>query len=355
MLKNKLTHAMMLGLCTQAVAFGALAAQEQAPQPVPADKFDMLNWKITVPQDKDNNGKIDEIEGVAMLSYSHPYYFFLDDNGDMVFQVQNNAITTSGSSNARSELRQMLRGTDLTIDTKAPANNFALSSHPNAKEFGAIGGTLEATLKVNHVAVNAKHPDKLPAYSVVVGQIHANKDDKMIKANTGFGYGNEPLKIFYKKFPGHEKGSVFWNYERNLAKDDPNRTDIAYPVWGNTWDNPADPGDAGIALGEEFSYSVDVDGTVMKLSFSAKGHDTVNYEVDLAKNVMPDGKVDPKDNPKGYAGDSFYFKAGAYGQCSIKDDGGFWSPGCAGTGDFVKDKETGDYNSVSFSKLVLTK
>lgn len=329
-------------------------AHEQGPLSVPADKFNMMNWKITVPEDRDQNGKIDEIEGVAMFSYSNPDYFFLDKDGNMVFQVQNKAITTSGSSNARSELRQMLRGTDLTIDVKAPANNFALTAHPDADQYGAIGGKLEATLKVNHVATHANQPDKYPAYSVVVGQIHANKDPKQIDAKTGFGYGNEPLKIFYKKWPGHENGSVFWNYERNLEKNDPNRTDIAYPVWGNTWENKADPKDAGLALGEEFSYTIDVQGNIMHLTFTTAKHDKVEYKIDLSKNLDAHGKVDSKDNPQGYAKDSFYFKAGAYGQCSVKDDDGFWSPGCAGTGDFAEDMKNGDYNSVSFSKLELT-
>lgn len=347
MLKKYLCLSVILGFS------GNLMAHDQVQQPVPADSFDMMNWKITVPMDKDKNGKIDEIEGVAMFSYSHPDYFFLDDNNHMVFQVQNKAITTKGSSNARSELRQMLRGTDLTIGVKAPANNFAIAAHPNADQFGAIGGKMEATLKVNHVAIHANQPDKFPAYSVVIGQIHANKDPKKIEAKTGFGHGNEPLKIFYKKWPGHEKGSVFWNYERNLAKKDPNRTDIAYPVWGNTWENKADPKSAGIALGEEFSYSVNVEGNMMYLSFSTKNHESVKYQIDLSKNRDAYGKVDEKDNAQGYAKDSFYFKAGAYGQCSVKDNSGFWSPGCSGTGDFAIDKKNGDYNSVSFSRLSL--
>lgn len=345
MLKKFLCMSVILGCSANAMAQAA---------PVPADKFDMMNWKITVPEDRDKNGKIDEIEGVAMFSYSNPDYFFLDDDGNMVFQVQNKAITTSGSSNARSELRQMLRGTDLNIGVKDPLNNWALSAHPNADKFGSIGGKLEATLKVNHVATHANQPDKYPAYSVVVGQIHADKNPQQLKDKTGFGYGNEPLKIFYKKWPGHDKGSVFWNYERNLEKDDANRTDIAYPVWGNTWENKDDPKDAGLALGEEFSYVVDVEGNIMHLTFTSKNHKTVEYKIDLSKNIKPDGTVDEKDNPHGYAGDAMYFKAGVYGQCSVKDDDGFWSPGCAGTGDFATDMKNGDYNSVTFSKLELT-
>ncbi len=322
---------------------------------LPADRFDMSSWKLTLPLDKDKNGKIDEIEGVAIYYFSHPDYFFLDENKQLVFQVPNKAITTSGSSNARSELRQMIRGTETGISVKSPRNNFSLAAHPEAKVYGAIGGKLEATVKVEHVSLHAMHSDKYPAFSVVVGQVHANKDPKLIAAKTGFGYGNEPIKIFYKKWPNHKTGSVFWTYERNLAEKDPNRVDIAYPVWGNTWENTQDPEGTGVGLGDEFSYSINIIGNVMHLAFTTPSHKAVSYQIDLSNNVDANGKVDEKDNPNGYSGDSFYYKAGAYGQCSVKNNEGFWSTGCAGTGDFVVDKANGDYNRVSFSKLQLSK
>ncbi len=324
------------------------SANNGVDYPVPADKFDMRNWKITIPSDINEDGKVDEIEGVAMMSYSHNDFFFLDKNGDLVFEVHNKAITTKNSKNARSELRQMPRGANFdNILTDSKKNQWALSSHPQAKEYSAIGGTLEAKLKVNHVSKNAKHPEKGPAHSVVVGQIHAKKHNKLIEAKTGYGHGNEPLKIFYKKFPDHEYGSVFWNYERNLAKNDPNRMDISLPVWGNTWENHAEPGKAGIALGEEFSYRVEVKGTTMYLTFETERHDPVKYEIDLSKGY------DDKDFPTAYAEDDFYFKAGAYGQCSAQDKHPVWGTGCAGTGDFATDKKNGDYNSVTFSELKL--
>lgn len=314
---------------------------------VPADKFDMNNWKITIPSDINEDGKVDEIEGVAMLSYSHENFFHLDDAGNLVFEVHNKAITTKNSKNARSELRQMPRGANFDILTHDKLNQFALSSHPRANEYSAIGGTLEATLKVNHVSKNAKYPNKYPAYSVVVGQIHAKKNNSLIEAKTGYGHGNEPLKIFYKKFPNHKYGSVFWNYERNLAKADPNREDISYPVWGNTWENRNDPKSSGIALGEEFSYQVEVRDTIMELTFKTARHDTIKYHIDLSKGV------DEKDLPTAYAEDDFYFKAGAYGQCSAQESHPIWGTGCAGTGDFLIDKENGNYNSVTFSTLKL--
>ncbi len=321
---------------------------------VPADKFDFKNWKITLPMDANNDGKIDEVDVSKIQTFQHDDYFYLDESNDnIVFVAPNKAQTTSGSSNTRSELRQMLRGTNTSVGTHSRDNNFAIKANKRAKKFASIGGQLTAVLKVDHVAVNAGHPDKKPAFSVVVGQIHAGKDQGIVNNGKGFGWGNEPIKIYYKKLPNHDKGSVFWTYERNLPKDDPNRTDIAFPVWGNTWDNLEDPGEAGIALGEYFSYAILVHENMMYVKFVANGRDSVMYKVDLSNNVDPNGNVDELDHPQGYSQDWFYFKAGAYNQCSTKNSEHYWYTACPGTGDWETDKKNGDYTQVSFSKLEL--
>lgn len=317
----------------------------------PADVFDLRQWNITLPMDANKDGKVDKVKVKEMQTFTHPDFFYLDADQNMVFTSPNVAITTANSKNTRSELRHMLRGSDTKIKTQSPKNNFSLASHKNAQEFGLIGGKMSATLKVDHVAISAD-PEKYPAYSVVVGQIHAGKDKKPVN---GFGWGNEPLKIYYKKFPGHKTGSVFWNYERNLAKNDPNRTDIAYPVWGNTWENPNNPDADGIALGEEFSYVVNVYQDTMHLTFTAEGHPTVEYTINLADNVDAYGIVDEKDFAKGYAGDWHYFKAGAYNQCNAGTANPFWGTGCGGTGDWATDFKNGDYTKVTFTKLNVSK
>lgn len=309
----------------------------------PASKFDLSEWKITLPLDDNKDKKADEIKVAQMKNYSHPDFFYLDENGGMVFVAPNKATTTSGSSNTRSELRHMLRGTNTRIGTHDPANNFAVEARKGSDKFGRVGGKMEATLKVDHVALNAGNANTKAAYSVVVGQIHATKYDN---TRSGFGYGNEPIKIYFKKFPEHEYGSVFFNYERNLAKDDPNRDDIAVPVFGNTWENPEDPGEAGIKLGEEFSYTINVYRNTMHVTIENERLGKVGYAVSLAKGV------DELDNPHSYGGDTLYFKAGAYNQCSTKKGGGTWYAGCAGTGDWETDKANGDYTQVTFSRLV---
>jgi poly(beta-D-mannuronate) lyase len=320
----------------------------------PADKIDLKFWKLTLPTDDNDDGKADEISVSGLRSYSHPDWFYVDQHGWVVMTAPNKGTTTATSSNTRSELRQMFRGTDTSVGTHSPKNNFALRAHRRASTFADIGGQLEATLRVLHVATRAKHPERPSAFSVVVGQIHATNDESIAK--NGFGYGNEPLKIFYKKWPGHDAGSVFWTYERNLEREDPNRRDIAYTVWGNAWTDPNDPGENGVALGELFNYNVNVHKNTMYLTFRTRNPaDTKTFQINLSNNVDAHGNVDEKDNPQGYAGDALYFKAGNYNQCGTKDVESYREPACAGTGDWETDKANGDYASVAFRRITLSR
>lgn len=332
-----------------AVVGSAGSARERTD--APGSKFDLSEWKITLPADVDGDGKVDEVDVGQIQRYSDPNFFYLDGDGRMVFVAPNKAKTTAGSANTRSELRQMIRGKNTRIKTADPANNFAVEARRDSDKFGRVGGKLEATLRVDHVAINAAKGASRPAHSVVVGQIHALECDN--KAG-GFGWGNEPIKIFYKKLPGHASGSVFWTYERNLPKDDSNRDDIAYPVFGKLWTDLADPGEAGIKLGEDFSYTINVYRNVMHLTFENRRLGTVRYRKSLVSNLDPHGVADPLDHKLGYGGDTLYFKAGAYNQCSTKTDpDGAWSAGCSGTGDWSTDRTRGDYTQVSFSRLVV--
>ena len=348
----------VMSLFSSCAALGLLSCSSIAEVPqasssaaTPASVFDLSKWNLTVPLDTDGNESADVISTEALMSYRHSNFFYINAEGHLVFATPNKATTTPNSTNTRSELRQMIRGSDTSKNTHSLENNFVLNSHPMSDRAPAIGGRLEATLKVDHVARRAQIKTKKPTYSVVVGQIHAVK---LADHPVEYGWGNEPLKISFKKWPDHDYGSVYWAYERNLPKDDPNRTDIAYPVWGNTWDSEAAPGQAGIKLGETFSYTVDVSGNVMDLIFKTERHGTTEYKINLANNVDANGEPDTVDNPYGYSGDLMYFKAGAYNQCSSKQQDGFWYPGCSGTGDWETDKANGDYAQVTFEKLSVT-
>jgi len=87
---------------------------------IPADKFDLRFWKLTLPLDDNNDGKVDEIKVGSLHKYSHPDFFYVDGDGYLVFAAPNKAITTASSTNTRSELRQMFRGKNTKIGTHDP-------------------------------------------------------------------------------------------------------------------------------------------------------------------------------------------------------------------------------------------
>lgn len=348
--------ALCAAACTQNEKAENKAAEDQPEKVIevanyPASKFDLSHWSLTLPVDDDDNGAADIIEPHDLQTYIHPDYFYLNDDGGMVFMSPNVASTEVTSTNTRSEFRYESRGSDTSIAENDPRNNWALAAKEDAEKFAAIGGKMEATLHVDHVSVNAGHPNKEPAYSTVIGQIHAYQFPDQ---DHGYGWGNEPLKISYKKWPNHEYGSVYWQYERNLDFDDPNRIDVDYLVWGQPWTSSEAPGEAGIALGEAFSYTVNVHENTMYLTFETERHDTVTHQIDLSNNVDVNGNVDELDHPNGYTGDYLYFKAGNYNQCSSKDAPTFRYPACPGTGDLATDLENGDYSQATFSRLVVS-
>lgn len=340
-MKNRVSITLLI-VCSFVWGCGDHKIERTWEGPIPSDNFDLSNWRIDLPIDEDGDGRVDKISRSNIQNYQHSDFFYLDSDGQMVFTAPNKAITTVNSSNSRSELLNLLG--DGSKKGVVESNYFSLKSNSRSTLFAQTGGKLRATLKVNHVAKRAGHSDKFPAYSVVIGQIHAAKV-KQIR-DKGFGWGNEPIKIYYKKWPNHDYGSVFWNYERNLAKNDEKRKDISLPVWGNTWENPLPPGKEGVALGEEFTYQINVYDNTMYLTFESPRHETIKYEINLSKNF------DALDHPKGYSEDSLYFKAGAYNQCSTKDAPGVWYTKCLGTGNWGVDKANGDYAQVAFSQLV---
>ena len=140
---------------------------------------------------------------------------------------------------------------------------------------------------------------------------------------------------------------MFWTYERSLASDDPNRADLAVAVFGNTWDSMEDPGNKGISLGEEFSYTINVYRNTMYLTFHNDRLGTVRQARSLVRGA------DDLDNPYSYGGDSLYFKAGVYNQCSTRSGKSDWYAGCPGTGEWEIDKAAGNYAQATFSRLVI--
>jgi hypothetical protein len=77
-------------------------------QPVATKPSQIINfkfWKLTLPTGK--QGDPDEKQGPSLVAgYEHPKYFY-DSNGRVVFTTPHGGVTTGGSVNPRTELREM--------------------------------------------------------------------------------------------------------------------------------------------------------------------------------------------------------------------------------------------------------
>jgi hypothetical protein len=233
----------------------------------PSDVLPFLDeWKILTGDGTYND---------SLVNYEKKDFFYVQNDGKkdwVVYKTPNAGITSRTSSNTRTELGQIKHW------------------------IPEVGGKLTGTLKVKHVSTTG-NATKASAFSVVIGQIHSDE-----------GHENEPLKIYYKKFPGHTKGSVFWNYEINTKGDNIGRFDYSTAVWGYDFSDigssateyPKEPED-GITLDEEFSYEVNVYQGIMYLTFKSEGHETVNFTKSLIQSEFTTKETIPEQVLKVYA------------------------------------------------------
>lgn len=302
----------------------------------PSDVLPFMDkWKIL-------NG--DGSNSENLMKYEKEDFFYTAKEGTedwVVYKTPNSGVTSRTSSNTRTEMGQI--------------------KHWKPNE----GGKLTGTLKVMHVSTSGD-ARVAASYSVVVGQIHSHE-----------GHENEPLKIFYKKFPGHTKGSVFWNYEINTKGDNSKRWDYSEAVWGHDFSivgsspdsYPEEPKD-GIALGEEFSYEINVFQGIMYLKFTSKDHETINFTKNLIESEFTTAKDFPEqiirlfvpigrdgvERKIAYAEELQYFKQGAYNQTNGKAPSSnmVWSTGSQiFEGDLQKQYANGSYTEVWFKEASL--
>jgi poly(beta-D-mannuronate) lyase len=266
----------------------------------PSENFDLSYWKLTLPADLDGDGKVDEISETDLAGFSDDRYFYTDPvTGGMVFRTVPGGVTTSGSSYARSELREMIRRGDESIPTRnddgtPTANNWVFSSAPEEAQAmaGGVDGVMRATLAVNQVT---RIGEAGKVGRVIIGQIHA-KDD-------------EPIRLYYRKLPGNKFGSIYFAHE---AVDE---ADVFVEMIGDRGNHAENPDD-GIALDETFAYEIAVRG---------EERDGVIHPVLHVSITRDDGTVieaEPYDmSESGYsvADDFMYFKAGAYSQNNTSD------------------------------------
>ncbi|MBC3759179.1 polysaccharide lyase family 7 protein [Hyunsoonleella sp. SJ7] len=294
----------------------------------PSDVISFMNkWQILLG---------DGTRSDSLINYAKQGFFYVEKEAGtdwVVYKTPNSGITSPNSSNTRTELGEKRRW------------------------IPEEGGKLTGTLKVKHVSTTGDATAR-SSYSVVVGQIHSDE-----------GHENEPLKIYYKKFPGHKKGSVFWNYEINTEGNNDGRWDFSTAVWGHDFSilgpspnsYPEEPID-GIALGEEFSYEVNVYKGIMYLTFTSEGHETKRFTKNLLKSDFAKASDIPQqvldwysskrrvgvERENAYAGEKQFFKQGAYNQANGKS-----TKSETYNGNIAKQYANGSYAEVWFKEATL--
>ena len=255
-------------------------AQDLDPDLPPSGNFDLTYWKLTRPnqQEKDED---------ALQGYQKEGEFYTDSiSGAMVFWCPNDGAT-GGSSYPRNELREMMRRGDTSIGTQGINKNnwvFSSSTLENQEAAGGVDGIMTATVSVDHVSETSDEFFKVGR--TIVGQIHASDD--------------EPCRIYYRKLPGHTKGSIYFAHEPTTSAEQ------WYDMIGSRSDNASDPED-GVALGEKFSYEIKAIENTLTVTIMREGKPDVVKEVDMTNS--------------GFQDDWMYFKAGNYNQNNAGDPG----------------------------------
>jgi len=277
------------------------------PNDDPWENFDLSQWKLDTPAGRDSSSDCraqdtEPFEYNNFPSRSEPYFFTHSDGG-MRFVTEIGGATTGGScsSRTRSELREMLRGSNTSIDTTGKngdyRNNWALGYQPNnsaadsGKSWGAREGKLSATLRVNRVTTSGNNSQR---GRTVIGQIHAADD--------------EPLRLNYKRPPGFDGGCIYASSEESGGSD------TNFVLIGNNTSCSQDPGSDGIALGELFSYEIENIDEDIRVVIRRGDRDGP-----IINSVVID--LDQLDSGYDVPNDYMYFKAGAYTQNDTGNDG----------------------------------
>jgi len=255
----------------------------------PAANYDLSQWKISIPIDNGNGIATDVSVRNLTRGYINSDYFYLSEDGGMVFKCFIDGPKTSlNTSYTRTELREMLRGTNLSINTSGVnRNNWVFGTAPESDllSSGSFDGLLEATLAVNYVTTTGNNGQ---VGRVIIGQIHAND--------------NEPCRLYYRKLPNNTKGSIYFAHEPADGFGDEQWISIL----GSRSNSEPDPED-GIALDEKFSYTIEVIGDNLTVTIIRDGKENVSVSLNMSNSGYSSG------------GKYQYFKAGVYNQNNSGD------------------------------------
>ncbi|GAA4234442.1 hypothetical protein GCM10022291_13840 [Postechiella marina] len=255
----------------------------------PSDNFDLTTWNLSIPEDKGSGTATTITVSEINSNYENSKYFYTATDGGMVFKCPVEGFKTSANTSyTRVELREMLRGTNTSIDTKGVnKNNWVLGAASTQDKNAAAGydGEMSATLAVNYVTTTGSSNQ---VGRVIIGQIHANDD--------------EPIRLYYRKLKDNTLGSIYYAHEPT----DGNGDEQWYDMIGSRSSSAANPTD-GIALNEKFSYNIKVIGNTLTVTISREGKADVIKTVDMTNSGFD------------VSGQYMYFKAGVYNQNNSGD------------------------------------
>jgi len=146
----------LLSMAVLVLFCGPVSAQKVTPNKV----LDLSHWQLSLPIDVKGTGKAATIyEKEIADGFVDPENFYVNEAGDgVVFSSPIKGVLTSKNTTyTRSELREMGRAGDTSIDVKGVnKNNWVFSSAPEAdqEKAGAVDGTLDAVLTVDEVTTS---------------------------------------------------------------------------------------------------------------------------------------------------------------------------------------------------------
>jgi len=250
--------------------------------------INLHDWYLSIPVDETMNTNAKSIyESTLNNQYFNAEFFFLASDGGLVFRAPiEGSKTSSNTSYTRTELREMLRHGDTNINVKGiNKNNWVFSSASLEEQAlaGGVDGLLIAELEVNNVTETG---DDSQVGRVIIGQIHANDD--------------EPIRVYYRKLPQNEKGSIYFAHEIKGGDD------IYHELIGTRSKSAVNPIN-GIKLNERFGYQVSVRGHLLTLIITRQGQADVETSIDISDSGYDKG------------GQYMYFKAGVYNQNNTGD------------------------------------
>ena len=322
------------------------------PDLEPWENFDLTDWALDTPADfatrtdtsrpfSPDNGSLVP-DGLAdrtmdfdfaagtLVPGSEPFFYTGPDGGMVFKSTQGGFRTSPGTSFTRSELREMLRRGDRSINTSGVnENNWVLGYQPpdnqlqlrsGANNIGGRNGRLAVTLRVNQVTSTG---DAGQVGRVIIGQIHAEDD--------------EPIRLYYRKLPFNELGGIYFAHEKHASLGP--SSDILINMIGTTTSRSAPNPINGIALGELFSYEIVNEGANLIVTIRRGDLDSeiiqsnvLNNDADDPDNFLANSNPNSISNPfgldmsdSGYdqANEWMYFRAGAYSQNNTADEDDF--------------------------------